>query len=181
MSSAIDIHVPANQLARRKVVRAEDRSLGWFGNSLIETIVGGADTEHRWTFSIMHGPGGDDVPLHLHQNEDEAFFILEGEITVWQGDQSAVIGPEEFVLLPKEVPHCYKVTSPEGARWIAITAPTGFEQFVAHVIKPATERRLPTPDEAPVPSMEKMVEYGAEAGVIFLGPPGTRPADVGLG
>lgn len=181
MSAVTNICVPAKQLLRRKVVRAEDRGLFWFGNSLIETIVSGFDTENRWTFSIMHGPGGDDVPLHLHTNEDEAFFILEGEITVWQGDQRAVIGPEEFVLLPKEVPHCYKVTSPQGARWLAITAPTGFERFVAHVAQPATGRRLPTPDEAPVPSMEKMVEYGAEAGVIFLGPPGTRPADVGLG
>ncbi|MEU6827114.1 cupin domain-containing protein [Nocardia beijingensis] len=181
MTPFIDIEVPAQQLARRKVVTAEDRLLLWFGNSLIESIVGSAETEGRFTLGIMHGPGGDDVPLHLHKNEDEAFFVLEGEITIWQGDQTAVIGPEEFVLLPKEVPHCYKVTSPQGARWLAITAPTGFEDFVAKVVTPATERRLPRPEEAPFPDLMKMVEYGNEAGVTFLGPPGVRPADVGLG
>ena len=36
-------------------------------------------------------PRGDQTPLHVHHHDDEAFYVLEGEVTLWAGDETHVL------------------------------------------------------------------------------------------
>jgi quercetin dioxygenase-like cupin family protein len=72
--------------------------------------------------------GGFGPPLHVHHREDEAFYVLEGEIRFRQGDDEFVAGPGTWVWGPRGVPHAFKV-EPGGARALVVVTPGGFERM----------------------------------------------------
>ena len=53
-------------------------------------------------------PPGYRVPLHVHAEEDELFYILEGEITLDSAEGPCTAGPGAFVHLPHGVAHGYR-------------------------------------------------------------------------
>lgn len=110
-------------------------------------------------------------PLHVHDDEDEGFYVLEGQLEVWVGDGHVVLGPGEAAQAPRGVPHTYR-TGPAGARML-VTGGPGFEAFVRAVGAPAAERRLPDPAE---PDVEQVGRLAAANGIRLLGPPGALPA-----
>jgi quercetin dioxygenase-like cupin family protein len=111
----------------------------------------------------LTGPKGDMPPLHLHTREDEAFYVLEGRMTVFLADRMIELKAGESALAPRGVPHVYRVES-DGARWLALVSPAGFETFVRQV---AT-----TPGLGPA----ELTKIAAEYGIEILGPPGTLPS-----
>jgi hypothetical protein len=110
--------------------------------------------------------------LHVHHSEDEAFYVLEGRMTLFVGDSQIEIAAGESAVASRGVPHVYRVDS-ERARWLAVASPAGFERFVAEVSVPAQELELPDGDPAVDPARLNAVadEYGIE----ILGPPGALP------
>lgn len=160
------------------VVTASERDTLWFSRNLVGVIAGSEQTNGAYAIFDMIGPPGDEVPLHVHTVEDEAFLILEGEMTVWVGDQQRVIGAGDYALMPRNVMHCYRVTSDTPTRWLAITSPAGFEGFVREISAPATEHRLPDQVDLSPETLARLGSIATNYGVTFLGPPGTRPSDV---
>jgi quercetin dioxygenase-like cupin family protein len=69
------------------------------------------------------------APLHVHANEDEAFYVIEGTITVKVGDEQYEAGPRSFVFLPRGIPHAWDVVG-ERARVLMITVPAMLEEFL---------------------------------------------------
>ena len=69
------------------------------------------------------------APLHVHTNEDEAFYVIEGTITVTVGDEHYEAGPRSFVFLPRGIPHAWDVVG-ERARLLMITVPAMLEEFL---------------------------------------------------
>ena len=116
-------------------------------------------------------PQGSSPPLHVHHREDEAFYILEGELTCRAGDQMLTATAGSFVWMPREVPHTFRVDSP-SARMLTICVPGGFDEFFSAIGRPAEELTLPPPPEAP-PDQEVMVAHAHAYGVEFVGPPMT--------
>jgi quercetin dioxygenase-like cupin family protein len=104
------------------------------------------------------------VPLHVHRREDEAFYVLDGELTIQIGDATHEAGPGTFVFGPRNVPHRYAVKSPT-ARLLMVFSPAGFEGFIRATSEPANSLKPPTPGEFEV-DFEKVLasaaEYGAE-------------------
>ena len=68
-------------------------------------------------------------PPHIHHDADEAWYVLEGELTFYSGEWSAVVGAGDFVLVPRGAVHNYTVTSPIPARYLEMFAPAGKERF----------------------------------------------------
>ena len=52
-----------------------------------------------------------EAPLHVHHREDEAFWVLEGELTFQIGEETIKASPGSFLFGPKDVPHRYTVDS----------------------------------------------------------------------
>jgi Mannose-6-phosphate isomerase len=123
---------------------------------------GGAFTLLEWAAPLGFGP-----PLHVHHEEDEAFYLLEGEITVDCADRRWTAGPGGFVFLPHGIPHSFVVTD-GPVRGLQITSPGGFEHFIDDVGRPAEHFGLPDPTEPDIPRLiEAAVRHGSE----IVGPP----------
>lgn len=63
------------------------------------------------------------VPLHYHAHHSEQVLILEGEAEMWVGGKKSVVGPGDWVLLPKGTPHSVKVLSADPLKVLSIQAP----------------------------------------------------------
>src|SRR3954469_24383274 len=111
---------------------------------------------------MVEVPAGHMPPLHVHRNEDEGFYVLEGRVTLFAGADAIDLGPGDFVLAPRGVPHAYRVGD-EPARWLVTSTPAGFERFVVDVAR----------SEDPGP--ESLTAIAAEHDIEILGPPGTLP------
>ena len=73
---------------------------------------------------------GTGSPYHLHHNEDESFYILEGSIRFVSGDQSWTGGPGTYAFLPRHVPHGFEVVGDTDAHYLLMVTPGGFDAFV---------------------------------------------------
>jgi quercetin dioxygenase-like cupin family protein len=145
----------------------------WFLNNLVTVHV------NEPTLSIVEltGAPGDTPPLHVHTDEDETFYVLEGEVTVHvAGRDPLVLGPGQAAFAPRGVPHVYVVTSSTPARWLGTTTGHQFASFVEALSTPAAEPTLPTDVEI---DPAHVAAVAARHGIELLGPPGTLPQAAG--
>ncbi len=80
-----------------------------------------------------------EVPWHIHHREDEGFYLLEGEMTLYIGATEKKMKPGDFVWAPKDIPHRYSVDSANYARVLMTFSPPGFEEFVRATSEPAKD------------------------------------------
>jgi quercetin dioxygenase-like cupin family protein len=96
-------------------------------------IVGALDEQ------ITHGLA---APMHSHEDADEIFYVLDGELTFFVGDKRIEAAEGAFVYLPRYVRHGFQVDSAE-ARVFNFVTPAGFEQLIVDQGKPAKFDDLP--------------------------------------
>jgi quercetin dioxygenase-like cupin family protein len=142
----------------------------WFLDFLA-TIKSTADTTNGAVSVIEHlGRRGAGSPMHVHHNEDEWWYVLDGELTIWVAGQIIEAPTGSFVFGPRHVPHTFMVSSDE-ARFLHVTEPGGFETFMRAFAEPARSQGLP-PMEMTPPDLERLLSVAAEHGIEVLGPPG---------
>jgi hypothetical protein len=73
--------------------------------------------------------------------------MLEGTMTVSCGDVQDDVGPGDFMLLPRGIPHGFVVPLSGPARFIHLTAPGQFDHFAREVGQPAAELVIPPPTD----------------------------------
>jgi mannose-6-phosphate isomerase-like protein (cupin superfamily) len=123
-----------------------------------------ADTR-GFTLLEIDAPTGSQPPLHVHREEGEGWFVLDGEITLWVGDETHTLRPGQFLFAPPRVPHTLRMGE-RGAHYLVI-AREGFEAFV---------RAVGALDGAPDPG--EMTRLAAKHGIDLLGPPGMLPTQL---
>jgi quercetin dioxygenase-like cupin family protein len=132
----------------------------WWGGGLATIKATGKETDDLYSIVEVLEPEGAKAPLHLHRKEDEAFYVLEGEMTFQIGEQKIKARPGSFLFGPRDVPHTYTVDS-GPAKLLFLLSPPGFEGFVEAISKPAKAPTLP-PSESEGPSDEDDTIDGAE-------------------
>ncbi len=70
-----------------------------------------------------------DTPLHVHSNEDELFYVIEGEHVFRIGEDEFPAGPGAVVFAPRQVPHAHRRVVPRVGRFLTMVSPAGFEGF----------------------------------------------------
>jgi mannose-6-phosphate isomerase-like protein (cupin superfamily) len=95
----------------------------------VEFLARTADTP-RFTFGIIEIAAGRELEAHVHAAEDDAFYILEGELTFVLGDRSAAAGPGTFVLVPPGVEHGFRNDGDRPVRMLNLHAPAGFDRRI---------------------------------------------------
>ena len=76
-------------------------------------------------------------PLHLHLNQEEWFYVIEGEVAFQVGDQRLHLGPGESVLAPRRVPRTFSSVAPAPSRMLIAFCPAGrMEAFFREVKNP---------------------------------------------
>ena len=93
----------------------------------------------------VSAPQGSGSPSHRHQHEDEAWFILDGDLTFWLGDEQRTASAGAFVFGPRMVEHRFHVTR-RSARFLLLLTPASFEDFTRTCGSPATTLTLPPAD-----------------------------------
>ncbi len=149
------------------VLSEEEGDAVWFAGALMVLKATGEQTDGRFALLDQRTPGDYAVPRHVHEREDEAWYILEGEATFYCGDQTFTAGPGAWVFAPKGIPHAFRV-GPTGARLLTMAWPAGFGDFVRAAGEPAPAVALPEPAALEV---ERLTELGRQFGIEILGPP----------
>ncbi|MFA9446730.1 cupin domain-containing protein [Egicoccus sp. AB-alg6-2] len=72
---------------------------------------------------------GDPPPLHVHDREEESFFVLAGEGRAVVGDRAHTLEPGAFVRVPAGAPHTLVRSGDQPLRMLTLLAPGGFEEF----------------------------------------------------
>ncbi len=68
-------------------------------------------------------------PLHVHHGEDEMFYVLEGRIRIWCGEETFEVTAGATAVLPRGIPHRFENVSETVARMLIAVTPGGFESF----------------------------------------------------
>lgn len=84
-------------------------------------------------------------PPHIHHQEDEAYYVIEGDIEVLDQDRTFVAGAGSFVFLPRGTLHRFKNVGTQTARMLIMATPAGLEEFFEEVGQPAREGEIAPP------------------------------------
>jgi uncharacterized cupin superfamily protein/catechol 2,3-dioxygenase-like lactoylglutathione lyase family enzyme len=114
-------------------------------------------------------PPGGSPPRHLHNDLDDSFLLLDGEVVVRCGAETITARPGTYVALPHGVEHTFRVTSRVPARMLLVHGDDSFLQFIEALGTPTTEHRLPPPGEFDVDG-ETIMRISAEHGAPIVGP-----------
>ena len=88
-------------------------------------------SEHSSRFNLSEvtmAPHKSGPPAHAHADEDDAFYILEGELVFEVDGEEIVAGPGTFVLVPPGVEHTFANRTDREVRMLNIHAPAGFDR-----------------------------------------------------
>lgn len=115
-------------------------------------------------------PNGAGPPPHIHSREDEAIYVLEGELEVQLGDDVRTASRGDLVWLPKGVPHRFTNVSGKPMRMILSFVPAGIEHFFEEVFEVAEDRSAEPPPVTPE-LVERLLAAAPRYGLEFLPPP----------
>ena len=128
----------------------EGRTIAVVGD-VYRFLATGEDTSGKYAlWEAVVSPGGGPPP-HVHSREEEGFYVLEGEITFFVGDQRLIASAGMFANMPVGTPHSFKNEGGKPARMLISVAPAGLEKMFFEVGVPvppgATTAPLPTKGE----------------------------------
>jgi quercetin dioxygenase-like cupin family protein len=146
----------------------------WWMDGLWIVLADAQDTGGR--FSMMEellGKGAGPGP-HKHTWSDESFYMLDGEITFLIGDEIKTARTGDFLMVPRDTRHAFRVDS-ETTRFLNSYTPASLEAAVMEMALRTTERVLPPKNVSPMVPMnpELLRRYGMD---MLPGPDPLRPA-----
>jgi len=138
----------------------------FFLNDFTSILVSGEDT--NGAFCVLHCNGKKDggPPLHVHELEDETFYVLEGEITFFIGGQTILAKAGDYVFAPRGIPHTFKVCS-EETQFIVTAYPSGFDQFVKELSVPFYKGFIKPEDPPSARKIQKLIEVSKKYKISY--------------
>src|SRR5688572_2729411 len=107
----------------------------------------GEQTDNRFSLIYIEVHKGNEPPAHTHKNEDETYYILEGEIRFRVGDQVLDAKAGDLIHLPKGIPHSFELQS-ECVKELMWMTPSGLDKWF-------WDNSAPAPDMQPLPLMKE--------------------------
>ena len=137
-----------------------------FGTVNSTLLFTGENTGGAFSLLEQHMRPGTEPPYHIHEREDETFYVLEGHLSVMVDGIVHECRAGDSIFLPREIPHTFRVRS-EIARALVILTPSGFEKYFQAIGKPAVSLD-PPPAGATMPGYFETAARAAEACGIRL-------------
>lgn len=147
---------------KTQALKAGDGKAFWVVGDLYTILASGEDT--AGAYALIHAvvPAGAGPPPHLHRREDEAFYVLAGEVEVHVDGQTVRATAGDWITLPRGSLHYFKNVATTPAKMLILVTPSGLEKYFEEAGKPATDRTAP----APPPDIERLLavapKYGLE-------------------
>lgn len=146
----------------------EGEVIRWFGDTLTVKVSGPS-----FDVAVVDVVAGNEPPLHRHEHDDEALYVINGVITVLVGDEELRAERGAVVFLPRAVPHTFAVES-GTARLLSISAPTGALAMFSDAEERFGPRNMPARPRSV--DFEQLDSTLGRHGVILLG--GEGPGSV---
>ena len=98
----------------------DGRRIWTFGHTLTLKATA-TETGGRMTVvEVLAEPGGDSAP-HVHADEDEALYVLEGEFEIVAGEDTARLGAGGFAFVPRGTPHGFTSVGEAAGRLLLVS------------------------------------------------------------
>src|SRR5262245_22914564 len=151
------------------VLQAGEGKAYWVVGDLYTILASGDDT--GGAYALIHAlvPPGGGPPPHIHRRDDEAFYVLEGEVTIHADGQSTTATAGTWITLAKGSRHSFRNNGAAPARMLILVTPSGLEKFFAEVGVEATDRTA-APPVTPA-DIERLVAVAPRYG-MEIQPPG---------
>ncbi len=115
----------------------------WFADCLFNFLISGEESGGSYTTMELLIPPGKGPGLHVHDNEEEQFYVLEGELTYSVGDQTFHLATGDFVHIPRGTMHGF-TNGARPAKLLATFSPAGPEKFFKEMGEPVDDH-MPDP------------------------------------
>ncbi len=102
-----------------------------FHGATVVVKAGGEQTSGQLAVMESTYPAGLTVHEHVHSGEDEMFYVLGGELSVFCQEDRWTATAGSFVFVPRDHPHGFTVTSVEPARALVVTGPAHLDRQIA--------------------------------------------------
>ena len=159
----------ANEGDATLVPSGEGKKL-WVTDELVTFKASGEDTGGAYSLADSMVPPQGGPPPHIHHREDEAFWVLEGELEISVGGNRFRAGAGSFVHLPRGVLDSYQNVGTAPARFLTLMVPAGLEKFFEEVGKPGKDLSSPPPFEEE--DIDRLLAVAPKYGVEIPPPPG---------
>ncbi|WP_300019539.1 cupin domain-containing protein [Pseudonocardia sp.] len=93
------------------------------GPPAVRFVAPGSSTAGRYGLFEYTAPPGSGAPTHLHHTFSESFYVLGGELTIFDGGTWSVLGPGDYVYVPEEGAHAFRNDGDVDARFLILFAP----------------------------------------------------------
>ena len=148
--------------------QALERSV-WYSGWLLTFLATGDETRGQFALMEQVARRGNVPPRHIHHREDETFYVVEGEMTFYVGDETIKATPGTMVFAPRDVAHSFSIDS-DQVRMLVMVAPAGAEGFFKECSVAAPSMTLPSPAETPYSEIQKMMALAPSYGFEFVPP-----------
>jgi quercetin dioxygenase-like cupin family protein len=118
----------------------------WYKGILASQLAGSADTDDAFDLIESKMRKGTEPPPHVHDREDELFYILSGEIKAFADGKVFTVSAGESVFLPRKTPHAYLIESAE-VHLLALMTPGGFFNAINKMNAQARTMEIPADTE----------------------------------
>ncbi|HYC55353.1 MAG TPA: cupin domain-containing protein [Candidatus Binatia bacterium] len=126
----------------------------------VRLLVSGAQTGGAYAVAEIVSPAGSGPPPHVHADEDEIFYVLEGSVELFDGEKRSIVGPGSVAVLPRGRVHGYRNAGTTPLRMLLVLAPARFAQYFEALDKLGKDA---TPQRA--------TELGRDFHLQFMPPP----------
>jgi len=168
------VHDTSDLSYRASSVKYHPRSNRYYFDVGIGSVcLSGADTGGTYCLLEAGLAPGMSVPRHTHTREDEAYFVLIGELEVTVGDEVFILRPGDSLMAPRDIPHQLRNSGNVENHYLLVFSPSGFEEFLRVTAVPAPDNAAAPTQPPPIP-VQNVHELAADFGIIFDG--GGAPA-----
>ena len=139
----------------------------WFFNALMTTVASTQETGGAYSLTEHLATAASNPPMHVQVDEDEAFYVLDGEVEFEVDGQIVRATPGTFAFVARGSAHTFRVLT-ETARYLVICSgkPTdNLEEFFVAMGEPASERALPAPN---APDLDRLLVLCDEKGIELV-------------
>ena len=152
------------------LIRGRDEGeVTWFFNALMTTKATMAETAGAYSLTEHLVTAASNPPMHVQVDEDEAFYLLDGEVEFEVDGQVVTATPGTFAFVARGAAHTFRVLT-DTARMLVICSgkpADNLEDFFLAMGEPATERALPQPA---APDLDRLAALTARTGIELVGP-----------
>ena len=161
------MHSVQGFIRRAPAIKHQPRSKRWYFDVGIGSVcLTGADTGGAYCLLEVALAPGMSVPRHTHTREDEAYYVLSGELEVIVADEVFVLRAGDTLIAPRDIPHQLRNSGNAENHYLLVFSPSGFEGFLEATAIPAPDDAA-APTEPPAVPVRNVHELAADYGILF--------------